>query len=224
MRILKTIAISLIASTLMVLPSTAIEKRIGLSASFAQLETAGSETLKDTSVVTNHTETGNAIVPSLFIELLAGNGFGAGVDFISGTADLAGGNQNNIKSDPGTGSDSGTNAANAELDSITTYYLIKEFDSGLSFKLGYSEADLNTTETLATGSTYGNVSIDGTMMGIGYGKMSDSGFFFRSSVEYTDFDEITLTSQVADAVSGTTNKIKGDVDATVVKLSVGKSF
>ena len=221
----KITIVTFFASLMMLVSSTA-EVRIGVSAGFAQLEASGSETLKDAATVTSTTEQANAVVPSIFMEIAMENGLGIGVDIISGSADLSGSKKTrNLREDAGTGAnDTGTNVAQAEVDGITTGYLIKTFESGFLVKAGISSADINTQETLSSGSTYGNKSVDGTMIGAGWGRTSDTGMFIRAAVEYTDFDEITLTSGVVDAVSGTTNTIKADVDVTMAKFSIGKAF
>ena len=221
---IKTAKISLAAliTVLFAFNANAVEVRVGVSAAYAQLEASGTETLKDTSGVTSHTEQANAVIPSLFGELAMDNGFGIGYDLISGSADLAGSVRSTTLDGPD--GDSGTNKANAEVDGVSTLYLIKMFGNGLYIKAGLSEADVNTLETLASGSTYGNKSVDGNMYGIGFERANDSGIFIRAGVEYTDFDTLNLTSGVADAVTATTNKIKADVDMTTAKFSLGKRF
>ena len=223
-KLLITVLFSL---ALMVSPSVSKELRIGASVGFAQLEASGSEKLKDSSVITTHTEQANAVVPSLFAEIATDNGYGIGIDFITGSADLAGSKRTRINTNDGPAdslNDANTNVANAEVDGIVTTYLIKSFDSGFLIKVGMASADINTTETLGTGSTYGNKSVDGAHYGIGYDINRDSGTFVRTSLEHTDFDEITLKSGVADAVTGTFNNVKADVDVTMLKLSIGKKF
>jgi len=221
---LKLLIITLFCSALMSLSSFAIEVRVGIAAGFTQIDTSGSETLKDTSEVTTHTEQANVIIPTIFAEIAMDNGLGVGYDHVSGSADLAGSTRTSTLPGSGTGSDSGDNSANAEIDGLNTIYLIKSFDSGFLVKVGLSQADINTKEVLASGSTYGNKTVDGTMLGIGWGAQNDSGLFVRSSVEWTDYDSISLTSGVADAVTGTSNVIKASVDTTTAKFSVGKAF
>ena len=55
-------------------------------------------------------------------------------------------------------------------------------------------------------------------------KTTDSGFFYRVSGEYTDYDSLKLTSGVADAVSGTKNTISADVDTVAFKFAIGRAF
>ena len=226
MKKFKITLISILASAVMTVSSYSMDFKIGLSAGFAALEASGSETLKDSATVTSHTEQANAVIPSIFIELAMDNGFGLGLDSVTGSADLAGSahSSKTMVAKTDGASDTGVNKANAEVTSIRTAYLIKQFKNGFLIKLGSATADINTLETLATGSTYGNKSVDGSHIGIGFQVIRDNGFFFRTTVEQTDFDTLKLTSGVADAVTATTNTISADVDMQVAKFSIGKSF
>ena len=223
MRILKITLIAVISSVLMVLPSNAVDFRIGVAAQFAQIESSGSETLKDTAKVTSTTVEANAIVPSLFAELAMDNGFGVGIDHISGASDLVGSSKTS-NNGASTGEDTGSQVASAEVDGITAMYFIKSFDNGLFIKAGTASADINTKETLATGSTYGNKSVDGTHYGIGYERSNDSGLFVRTMYEHTDFDTITLTGTEVGGTASSFNTIKANVDVTAIKFAVGKKF
>ena len=224
MKILKITLIAVISSVLMVLPSHSVEFRLGVSGGWAQLEASGSETLKDSGNITSTESHGNAVIPSFFAELAMENGFGIGIDSITGGGDLAGSATTNNLNNGGNGVDTGTNKANAEVDGILTTYLIKTFSSGFYVKAGISSADVNTIETLSSGSVYGNKSIDGTHYGVGFERTNDSGIFFRTGVEVTDFDTLNLIGSEVGGTSGSFNKIKADVDVTMAKLSVGKKF
>ena len=197
----------------------AVEKRIGIAAGFTNVEGSGTETLKDSSKKASKTVDDNTIIPSIFFELAADNGFGLGIEHVSGTADIGAGSRPDDDEET-----SGGNKASAEIDGLTSLYAIKTFDNGLFLKVGMTQTDVITKETLNTGSTYGNKSVDGKLIGIGMHKTNDNGVFFRASAEYTSYDSFKLTSGVADAVTGTTNTIDADVDTTAFKISIGKAF
>ena len=226
MKTIKIAITALFVSALMVLPSNSAEVRIGISATYAQLEASGTETLKDSAATTTTTEQANAVIPSMFAELSMDNGLGIGYDLIAGSADLTGSTKNTIMTADAFNADgdTGNNKANAEVDGVHTLYLIKTFGSGLYLKAGLSQADVNTKETLDTGSVYGNKSVDGKMFGAGFHKVNDSGIFFRAGVEYTDFDTINLTGDQVGGTAGSFNKIKADVDMATAKFSIGKAF
>ena len=222
---LKISIIALVASMFMTVTSFA-GVTVGLSAALAGIEASGTETLKDSSAIQSHTEQANAVIPSVFLELAHSNGFGIGVDVVTGTADLSGSNQSTTQIATGNteGNDEGTNTANAEVDGIVTTYLIKSFDSGLFVKLGVASADVNTKEVLGTGTTYGNTSVDGAHYGIGFQRTNDSGLFIRAAAEYTDFDSLSLTGSQVGGTASSFNVIKADVDVAMAKFSIGKAF
>lgn len=197
----------------------AVEKRIGIAAGFTNVEGSGTETLKDSSKKATKTVDDTTIIPSIFFEVAGDNGFGLGIEHVPGSADIGTGSRSDDDEET-----TGDNKASAEIDGLTSLYAIKTFDNGLFLKAGMTQTDVITKETLNTGSTYGNKSVDGKLIGIGMHKVGDTGVFFRASAEYTAYDSITLTSGVADAVTGTTNKVDADVDTMALKISIGKAF
>jgi len=197
----------------------AVEKRIGIAAGFTNVEGSGTETLKDSSKKATKTVDDTTIIPSIFFEVAGDNGFGLGIEHVPGSADIGTGSRSDDDEET-----TGDNKASAEIDGLTSLYAIKTFDNGFFLKAGMTQTDVITKETLSTGSTYGNKSVDGKLIGIGMHKVGDTGVFFRASAEYTAYDSITLTSGVADAVTGTTNKVDADVDTMAFKISIGKAF
>ena len=224
MRILKIALVAVVSSFLMVISSNAVEKRIGIAAGFTSVNASGTETLKDTAVKSDSDAGANAIIPSIFVELAGDNGFGLGLEHVPGSTDVNSKVRSRTLDHAGTGTDSGTNKASAEIDGLTSIYVIKTFGSGFFVKAGQTSTTVNTKETLSSGSTYKNVDVDGMVLGLGINKTTDTGFFYRVSGEYTDYDSIKLTSEVADAVSGTTNTVSADVDTVAFKLAIGKAF
>jgi hypothetical protein len=220
---IKTLLTALVLTFALIAPSTA-DVRIGISAAVAQIEADGSEQVKDAGRLKKHSEQANAIIPSGFLELSHSSGFGIGVDLVTGSADLAASNRERTLVGGDDGRESGTQKANAEVDGITTLYLVKTFDSGFFVKFGTAEADVNTLETLSSGSTYKNASVDGTHYGAGFERVNDNGIFFRTALEHTDFDTISLTGSQVGGTAGSYNKIKATVDITTAKFSVGKKF
>jgi len=219
---IKIALVAILASGLMVAPSLSLEKRIGISAAMTTVSADGTETLKDSAKVSENREASETTtIPSIFAELAMDNGFGLGIEHVSGTADINSLKYTRTDDDEET---TGDNSAAAEIDGLTTVYLIKTFESGFFIKAGNSSTTVNTKEVLSTGSTYGNEDLDGTMIGLGFTRANDNGVFLRVTGEYTDYDTLNLTSQVADAVSGGTNTIKADIDTMSAKLSIGKAF
>ena len=223
MKILKITFVAVISSFLMILPSNSIEKRIGIAAGFTSVSADGTETLKDSAAKHTTEAEENTIIPSLFAELAMDNGFGLGIEHVPGAADINSSTRSKTNDKLGT-NDSGTNKASAEIDGLTSIYIIKTFQNGLFVKAGQTSTTVNTKEVLTTGSTYKDVDVDGTVLGLGMHKTNDNGFFYRVSGEYTDYDSIKLTSGTADAATGKVNTISANVDTVAFKVSIGKAF
>ena len=88
------------------------------------------------------------------------------------------------------------------------------------FKLGYIIADLNTTESLDTGSKYGNVTLNGIMYGIGVKNELNRGYT-KFELTYTDYDNISITDSTGRTGVSTNNSITANLDATQLRLSYG---
>ena len=202
--------------------ANAVEKKIGFTAALTDFETSGTETVKSSGDKTSTDVSEKVIVPSLFFEISSDAGLGIGIDFVPGEAEL--GNKSKTKVDidtDDTADNGGTNKASAEVSGHQTIYLKIPVKAAF-LKIGYVEADVETTENLATGTTYGNKSVNGTMVSLGFDRDMANGTFIRAELAYTDYDDITLTGSAdTDSVS---NKVDADVDATSLRLSVGKAF
>ena len=209
MNTFKAIALAICAAFITSFASAG-EKRIGVSANYMMLETTGSETLRQSNNVTNTSKDEDAVIPSLFVEAISDAGFGIGLDYVP-VAELG----------SGTGDDddaetSGANKASAELASHVTVYLIAENSNGLYAKLGYAMADVDTTENLNTGDSYGNTDTTGIMGAIGI-KRDMGTHFVRADVSITDYDDVSITSTGGSVVAA-------DVDSTNITFSIGKPF
>jgi len=112
-----------------------------------------------------------------------------------------------------------TQKVKVEFSDFTTVYAGIRIGETFYAKIGVQTVDLETKETLGTGSEYGNTSIDGTMMGVGGQANLPNGMFIRGEGTYMDFDAVELVS------SNTDNKVRVDgLDGVSAKLSVGISF
>jgi hypothetical protein len=107
-----------------------------------------------------------------------------------------------------------------EFADLNTLYATLRVTDNLYLKAGTMEVDVNTKETLATGSTYGNTSLTGDMFGVGYARAFGPGLFFRLEGTMMDFGGKTLTSETNAENSVTLNAL----DGASARLSIGKSF
>jgi len=209
--------LTILIATLFVSASAYAEIRIGISGAFTGLSTEGTERTKSSDEKNTGTKDEDVVVPSIFIEHSNG-GIAVGLDIVPGEAELGSGTGANDDDET-----DGANKAGAELAShMTAYFLVPVADNGLYFKLGVARATVETTEVLATGSTYGNQDVDGVMIGAGVNRDMSNGMFVRAEATYTDYESIELVGSAdSDSVS---NKIDAEVDATAFRISIGKAF
>ena len=202
------------------------EFRVGISGSMVLFDASGTETLKSSSNKTTSGDVGeNVFIPAVWAEYGHGDsGWTVGIDYVD-AEQIGAKSGTRPDTDTDDASDtSGTNSASADLDSHITYYLSKAFGATQNFyvKAGWAQADIITTENLATGTSYGDATLDGVALGLGFQTKSDNNFIFRLEYLYTDYDSISLTGAAdADSVS---NKIDASVDSSTYKLSIGKAF
>ena len=195
--------------------------RLGLSVSKTEVNGSGSETLRDgtgadttakgqRSTTTTSEET---TIGHIFAEKTFSNGFTLGIDYIPGEADV--GTKSRADDDLET---TGGNKASAVVSEHLTFYgLMPMGSSPLYLKAGITSMDVETNEVLSTGSKYGNASINGVTAGIGAHFERDNGLFVRGEYSITEYEELTLTSDGS-------NVVQADLDVSMLKLSIGKSF
>ena len=213
---MKKVIITIISA--LFLYSTSAMAEIGVNIGITGNAGLGAASAKETtgSVVESETEYAELAYASIFlekeIEMLS-----IGVEYVptafeSETADTA-------KSDMDGDStqDVVTNSVQVDLEEMATLYIALNITDNAYVKAGVSTVDVITNENLATGASYGNTSLDGTMLGIGYNMELDSGIFVRAEGSYINYDGTSLTS------GDQTINLKS-LDAVTGKLSIGKSF
>ena len=109
-----------------------------------------------------------------------------------------------------------TNKVQVDLEDLYTIYVGLNVTENAYIKAGITSMDVITNESLGTGSSYGNTSLDGSMIGVGYHKDFDS-MFVRVEGNYMNFDGVSLTA------NDNTIRLKS-LDGVTGKVSIGKSF
>ena len=214
---MKKILLSLV--TLLFLSANAFAgMNIGIKGAITGLSTDGTETTKSSSEKNTGSKDETVVVPSIFVEFQNDSGIALGIDYVPGEAELGSGTGSNDDNET-----DGANKASAELSGhATVYALIPVGSKGGYLKGGIASASVDTTETLATGTTYGNEDVLGLMVGVGLQKTADNGLFIRVEGTYTDYEDISLKGSLdGDSVR---NTVDADVDALAFGLSIGKSL
>ena len=200
--------------------------RVGVGFADTSVDANGTETLHNSSggAASKGTNGDNAstsvsadtTVGHLFVEKTFSNGVALGVDYIPGDADISA-EQTRTDDDADT---TGDNKASAHVSDHVTFYAMAPLgDSPFFIRGGITSLTVNTTENLATGSTYGNKDINGVTAGIGAHLERDSGLFVRVEANVSEYEDMTFTSTATLA-----NTIEADINTAEMRLSVGKSF
>ena len=216
---MKKIAIFITAFLFVAYSSVKAEVILGISAAAHSIDASGTETLRTSGKKTNGGADETAVVPEIFIEAEADNGFAMGLAYIP-TREMG------SKSRTDTGDESaGTYKAEAELDNVIQAYVDVPFTDlyggTLYGKLGIQHATVTTLESLNSGSAYPDQDLFGYTIGLGlkgdlpYG----DGLIYKLDATYTDFEDYS-----ASAADGNGNKITADLEDVAVKISIGKKF
>ena len=167
---------------------------------------------------------------SVFLEKTLGSRFAIGIDYVPSAL------ESETSSDSRTDQVAAlsTNAAvtqkvQVDFEDLTTIYASLNVTENFYIKAGSVQVDVITNEKLGTGSTYGNVTLDGSMIGGGYHYNTSKGIFIRAEALLMEFDGASLTSTAAAAArpgSGdASNVIKlNELNGVSAKISIGKSF
>ena len=223
---MKKIAINFLAvlfiSALSFTKVFAVDYTLGISGAILQLEADGSET--ETGRVSAETTpasvTNTFATGSIFAEAKFGQ-LAFGIDYIPMDADVSDKThtrtdlETSVTGDDDETSTSRTQTAAAELSDHITLYANYYLNDAIYLHLGYASVDVETNESLDTGSKYGNVNIDGIQYGLGI-QMTDN---LRLEANYTDYDDVKITSSVARTDVDTNNTVSADLDTTQIKLS-----
>jgi len=196
---LSVISALFIASTV-----NAADISFGLSASYSKINASGTET--ENTEKTNASVSNETLIGSIFVENNYGN-FSLGLDWIPFKADVS--SKTKSRADSNSDGDTGTNKAQAEISNHITLYGLVPFGGSYYFKAGAVSVNVDSKENLASGSTYGDETVYGGLVGVGY----QSGNW-RVGLEYTDYQEVSLTSQ-----TNSDNKVTADLDTTSLKVS-----
>jgi hypothetical protein len=117
--------------------------------------------------------------------------------------------------------DNVTRSANALISNIYTYYAEIPLASGIYAKAGITEMDVQTTEVTDDGvSHYGDVNVDGLLIGMGYKTELTSNTYLKLEGTHTQFDSLKLASNITDKG----NTITADLDVTKLSIGLGMKF
>lgn len=200
------------------LASAEVGINVGVSGNLGAFSATGSETENDEK--NKEDAVAAAGWASIFVEKTLGDRLTIGVDYVPSALESETSETERRDKTTTDAQTVQTNKVQVDFTDLTTLYLSLNVTDNLYVKAGAMQVDVETNESLGTGSKYGNTSLDGTLIGIGFNNQYDNGMFVRLEGNYMDFDGASLTSSTNSA-----NKISiDDLQGVSAKLSLGKSF
>ena len=136
---------------------------------------------------------------SQFVELGIGRWISLGFEHVPDSISTPQ-NINDAGVTSGNSSTVATSTVSVDFNDMNTTYLKLNTPMGIYFKYGTVSTDLDIKETMLSGNTYKNTSVDGTSMGAGYQKtLGERGFGFRIEGNYVELDNVTVNNGVTKA-------------------------
>ena len=144
------------------------EMAIGVTANFAYVDTSGQETLRDSSKISKADVSESLVIPEVFIEQVADWG-ALGLAYVPAQEIGSKSRSDTKDANGGSSEDTGTYKAEAEVtDHIMVYvnYNLAEVANHSVYAIGgLSMAEISTSESLNSGSSYGNDDVLGYTLG-----------------------------------------------------------
>ena len=211
------------------------EVRIGVSLMGAVFEADGAKEIfsgnhssnTTTTKVTKNTKDegdsaeGDFVIGSVFAEFAANDQISIGVAYVPHSADSEETVNTQNMHAVATGEDTKSiNRVKVSFEDLTTVYVLANMNDNVYAKLGYMQVEAITKEALATGGAYGDVTLDGLTIGLGYNMDMGDGMFLRAEASYMDIDGATLTN-----TNDSTKSVSADgIEGYGASISIGKSF
>ena len=154
---------------------------------------------------------------SIFAEVMANDKFAIGVDYVPMALESE--STSNTQTTT-TSSATGNNTVQIDFEDLTTIYGLFFATENIYLKAGYVQVDVKTNENLATGGAYGDTSLDGYTVGLGFNNDMDNGMFVRFEAAVMDIDGATLVNK-----NDANKKVTAEgIEGVSASLSVGKTF
>ena len=217
----------LAALGMMFIASSAFAVSMGVSGTATYYDASGTETTKSSNQVNEKSDSGLAPIASVFLETDTNQGGIVGIEIVPYGAKV--GDFDNARTDTDTDDSSdtaGNNKGDVNFKNHITLYMENPIDSpidGSFIKFGLSSVSIETDETLATGSTYGDERVMGVMVGFGKKTNRADGTFVKVVGEIARYQGATFDgSNDSDSVKNTIEL--DDFTTANIRFSVGKSF
>ena len=158
---------------------------------------------------------------SVFAEFVANDQISVGVAYVPHSSESEEAINTQNMHAVATGEDAQSiNRVKVAFEDLTTVYVLANMNDNVYAKLGYMQVEAITKENLATGGAYGDTTLEGFTIGLGYNMEMGDGMFVRAGASYMDIDGATLTN-----ANDSTKSVSADgIEGYGAAVSIGKSF
>jgi len=179
--------------------------------------TTSTKVTKKTSAEGENAE-GAFALGSVFGEVMLTDQLSLGVNYVPHSSDSE--ETENIQNMGTSFTAQKTNKVKVSFEDLVTVYALANVNENVFLKAGILQVELITEENLGTGGAYGDTTLDGFTVGLGYNMDLNDGMFVRAEAAYIEIDGVTLTN-----TNDTTKSVSADgISGYGAQLSVGKSF
>jgi len=179
--------------------------------------TTSTKVTKDSASEKENAE-GAFALGSVFAEFQAIDEISLGVSYVPHSSDSE--ETENIQNMGTSFTAQATNTVKVSFEDLVTVYALANLNENFFLKAGYMQVDLITEENLGTGGAYGNDTLEGYTIGLGYNMDLADGMFVRAEAAYMEIDGTTLTN-----TNDSTKSVSADgITGYGAAVSVGKSF
>ena len=116
-----------------------------------------------------------------------------------------------------------SNSVKADFENYIQVYGMLNLPFGLFVKAGISEVDVVITESMISGNTYPDTSLDGVLVGAGINREISNGFGIRAEVVGHSFDDVEVNNGQTTTTNLNTVKIS-DMIGLSGMISLNKTF
>jgi hypothetical protein len=156
---------------------------------------------------------------SQFVELGIGRYISLGFEHVPDSISTP----ENVNTSGGESATGDTAKVSVDFNDMNTTYLKLNTPMGIYLKWGNVSTDIDIKETMLSGNTYKNTSVDGTSIGAGYQKtFGERGFGFRIEGNYVELDNVTVNNGVTKTGGTPANHGFAEVKAKNLEGLTGK--
>ena len=176
---MKKLLLTFVLSAFYISSAAAVTVSVGVSGQAGLFAASATESTGSTTKG-NGSEHGSAGWGSVFLEGQFGDRLIVGIDYVPSALETD--TTETAKSDKGVAATTATTVTNkvqVDFENLTTVYIGAMLNDNFYVKVGGIAVDVITNENLATGASYGDTDLSGTMFGMGYHNTLDNGAFFQ---------------------------------------------